>query len=264
MRCSASISRGERVPSHRHIGTSLLRATMPTSTSVAASARLFALTVKINWTCLVLLIGPAPAILHAQETAQFRLTPRIGAAFHVAGLGLSGIPRPGRPGSGTLWQHRVQPALAYGVTASAPLRRGSIALRVDADLVQRADIRGDSDGPPLIYHATGKSYWTTASVALAPRWLCASRCLSIAAGAGRGLYDYSVGELRGDIANPWAPKQHTTVLRLGLEASARLVGLPLALHVEDYIGTISPAYDQAERLSPVHTLVISGGVILGR
>ncbi|MFN8669423.1 MAG: hypothetical protein U0164_19710 [Gemmatimonadaceae bacterium] len=150
------------------------------------------------------------------------------------------------------------------MTASAPLRRGSIAVRLDADLVQRADIHGDPNGPPLLDDATGKSYWATASVAIAPRWLCASRCLSVAAGAGRGFYDYSAEELRGDIGNSWAPKQHTTVWRVGLEARAHLVGLPLALHLADYVGTISPSYDQAERLSPVHTLVISGGVILGR
>ena len=145
-----------------------------------------------------------------------------------------------------------------------PVGKGTVELRVDVDLVQHAGIRRDPDGPPLINSATGRSYWTTASLAITPSALCASRCLQLVAGGGRGFYDYSIGELRGDVGNPWAPKQHTNVVRIGLGWRTPLMRRRLELQLADYIGTLSPAYDQAERLSPMHTLIVSGGIRLGR
>lgn len=177
---------------------------------------------------------------------------------------LSTIARPGRPSTGTTWQHRVEPAVALGMTAGVPFRQGSLELRVDADLVRRARIRRDPEGPPLINAATGRSYWYAASVAIAPKVLCAARCLSFAAGAGRGFYDNSVGELRGDVGNYFAPRQHTTVMRCGVETRVRVLGPLLSLQVVDYVGTLSPGYPEAARLSPLHTLIISCGVRLGR
>lgn len=199
----------------------------------------------------------------AQQEHSIALTPRIGAALHVAGLERSLRPELGR-GEGSSWRHQVQPALALGLTASAPLGGTGVELRLDADWVRRAGTLRDPDGPPLVYSATGQSYWTTASVSFAPRILGASHCVSMSAGAGRGFYDYSVGELRGDIGNYFAPKQHTAVLRFGAEARLRVPGLRLSLQVVDYVGTLTPGYGEAERLSPMHTLLISGGIVLGR
>jgi hypothetical protein len=201
-------------------------------------------------------------------SSQQRSTPiviiRMGSALHVAGLELSNISRPDRRGSGPLWQHRVQPARAMGLSVAIPYRSGLFGVRFDTDFVPGASIRGDQRGPPLINSASGRSYWTTASVALSPTVLCEWRCVQLGVGAGRGFYDYSVGELRGDIGNFLAPKQHVTVYRFGAEARARLMGLPIALLVADYVGSIAPGYADSEQLSPMHTLVISAGLVLGR
>jgi hypothetical protein len=42
------------------------------------------------------------------------------------------------------------------------------------------------------------------------------------------------------------------------------MGLPIALLVADYVGSIAPGYADSEQLSPMHTLVISAGLVLGR
>jgi hypothetical protein len=70
--------------------------------------------------------------------------------------------------------------------------------------------------------------------------------------------------VRGDIGNYLAPKQKRLVGRLGLDAILPLGRGRLSVHVADYVARLRPGYESGEQLSPMHTLVISGGVGLGR
>ncbi len=200
----------------------------------------------------------------AQLAQSPTLTLRAGGAFHAAGLAMSSVPYPGQPDGPTLWQHRVRPTVAYGASLVLPLSSGLFGLRIDGDLVRRAGFEADPKGPPLERTATGRSHWIAGSAYVALTRLCATRCVRLSAGAGRGFYDYAMTELRGDIVNPLAIADHHTIARIGIDARLPFMGRRVSVHIADYIGRLTPWYDQVQRLSPMHTLIISGGVVLGR
>jgi hypothetical protein len=204
-----------------------------------------------------------PIGLSAQSFQRPSVGIRIGQAFHIAGLERSLKSELGL-GRGASWQHRVEPATAIGATVSTAYGSGLFGLRVDGDFVRRADIRRDPAGPRLIDPTSGKSYWVSGSATVAPAIVCRTRCARLSAGLGRGFYDYSVLELRGDIANGWAPKQHTTVGRVGLDVVLPFVRRLFVLEVADYIGRLEHGYRDGELLSPMHTLVVSLGLRAGR
>lgn len=88
--------------------------------------------------------------------------------------------------------------------------------------------------------------------------------MAVAAGVGRGFYDYAVEELRGDIGNFLAPRQHVTVGRVGVDVRLPVLRRLLVLSMADYFGRLQPSYRESEQLSTLHTLVVSGGLVLGR
>jgi hypothetical protein len=203
-----------------------------------------------------------PIGLSAQSFQRPSVGIRIGQAFHIAGLERSLKPELGL-GRGASWQHRVEPATAIGATVSTAYGSGLFGLRVDGDLVRRADIRRDPAGPRLINPTSGKSYWVSGSATMAPTIVCRRRCVRLSAGLGHGYYDYAVRELRGDIANPWALAQRTTSARLGVDAVLPVLRRHVVVEVADYIGRLEHGYRDGERLSPMHTLVVSLGLRAG-
>lgn len=211
-------------------------------------------------------LGVVLAVLARPAAPQDRSTPsvsaRFGGAFHVAGLERSRRDR--SAGSGPLWRHRVQPASAVGATVSLPALDGLLRARLDVEMVPHADIRRDPNGPPLYYPTSGKSYWIALSGAAAPRRVCPSRCVVVAGGVGRGFYDYAVEELRGDIGNLLAPPQHVTVGRIGIDVRLPAFRRLFVLSMSDYFGRLLPSNREFEQLSTLHTLIVSGGVALGR
>lgn len=191
------------------------------------------------------------------------VTVRAGAAFHIAGLRNSLRPELGR-GSEGRWRHRVQPAVALGATLSTTLRPGLFGARFDADVVPHATIRQDPSGPPLDELPTGRSYWLTGSLAISPAVACRARCVSISVGGGSGAYNYQATEVRGDIGNWLAKRQRVGVWRFGIEAALPMLRRRLTIQAVDYVGRLTPGYSDGERLSPIHTLLVSAGIRLGR
>lgn len=245
-RCRAEIATAERLPTAAHLRNLL--------DSIGACAGGAAAAV-------LLLLGSAVAAL-AQDSAAPTIAARAGVAIHAAGLERSRLD--GTGGGGARWRHRVEPAPSFGISVALPLRSGPWGVRIDGELVPRADIRGDPMGPPLLYPTSGKSYWFTASATLAPVVLCYQRCVRISGGFGRGFYDYAAAEIRGDIGNLLARPQHTTVGRIGVDVRLPIFRRIFQVELSDHFGRLTPSYSETERLSPIHTLVISGGLVLGR
>ncbi|MBK7596956.1 MAG: hypothetical protein IPJ11_17535 [Gemmatimonadetes bacterium] len=178
-----------------------------------------------------------------------------------------------REGGPTSWREsdalvglsgRAGPPFAVGATLSLPLLNGLFGFRRDGDRVPHEGIVGDPKGPVPGDPASGRSYWLAGSAFVAPALLCASHCVQISAGAGRGYYDYSVSEVQGDIANPYAPAQRTRITRFGIDARLPMLRRAVVVGLTDYVGRLTPAYEDARVLSPMHTVVVSVGVSLGR
>lgn len=199
----------------------------------------------------------------SQPTRRPAVTLRVGSAIHIAGLTRSLKPQLGL-GPGKSWQHHVMPAVALGGTISYPLFRHSVGIRADFDIVPTAELRQDPNGPPLESLPDGRSHWMSASLWSAPSRLCRSRCLAFSAGLGSGVYDYSAIEVRGDIGNYLAPKQRVMTTRVGVEGRLPVWGQRIAVQVADNIGRLTSGYELGERLSPMHTLILSGGIRFGR
>jgi len=204
----------------------------------------------------------SPARMGAQYFQRPSVTVRVGSSLHVAGLERSLKPEL-RQGTGASWQHQVEPSTAIGATVAAAYGRGLLGVRVDGDLVRRAEIRRDPAGPRLINPASGKSYWMTGSAWIAPRFLCGRRCVQLSAGVGRGFYDYAVLELRGDIANAVAPAQHITAGRVGVDVRLPFLGRFFVVQVADHFGRLTHGYSEGELLSPIHTVVVALGARMG-
>jgi hypothetical protein len=186
------------------------------------------------------------------------VTIRTGAALHIAGLRNSLRPELGQ-GSEGRWRHQVQPAVALGATLSTALRSGLIGARLDADVVPHATLRQDPEGPPLYERPSGRSFWLTGSLFIAPAVFCRARCIAVSTGGGRGTYNYQASELRGDIGNWLAKRQQVGVWRFGIEAALPILRRHVTVQVVDYVGRLTPGYSVGERLSPIHTLLISAG-----
>jgi hypothetical protein len=226
--------------------------------SLPGSSRL-AVTVAIG---LTLLIG-TPASSQGQRWYTPTVSIRAGAAFQVAGLRNSLRLELGR-GSEGRWRHQVQPAVALGATLSAALRPGLLGVRLDADVVPHATIRQDPAGPLLDELPTGRSYWLSGSLIIAPAVLCRTRCVAFSAGGGRGAYNYDAREVRGDISGSFAPRQEVGVRRFGAEVTLPILRHHVTVQAVDYVGRLTPGYSFGEQLSPIHTLVVSAGLRAGR
>lgn len=207
-------------------------------------------------------VSAAARPTQAQWVDPPTVTLRAGAAFHVAGLRNSLRPELGR-GSEGRWRHQLEPALALGATLATALRSGLLGVRLEADVVPHATIRQDPSGPPLDELPTGRSYWLTGSLSIAPARVCRARCVSISAGGGSSAYNYQATDVRGDIGNWLAKRQQIGVWRFGIEAALPILARRVTVQAVDYVGRLTPGYSVGEQLSPIHTLVVSAGLRAG-
>lgn len=236
---------------HRHVSPALIRRLIHRRSRRAATIVLAA----AGTLC------PAATAL-AQSPVRVGGAVRVGTAIHAGGLAHSLREHRGRP-ENQRWRHRIEPAMAYGATLSVGLPSGLAGVRFDGDLVPSADIRRDPKGPPLYNPTDGGSSWLSASIWTAPTWLCRDRCVLLSLGAGKGTYDYAVGELRGDIMTALAVRQTVSTGRIGVESQLPWLGRRFVVSAVDHFGTLETFYS-GEQLSTLHTLVVSGGIRLGR
>lgn len=168
---------------------------------------------------------------------------RGGVALHAGGFERRVFP----PAS--TWQHRVTPSVVLGASLGAQIAE-VLGVRVDADLVPRANLEPGEGGPRLGGQGDPAA-WIVASIQLTPSITCGEVCARLAVGYGYGHFEFSQDELRGHVVNPVARAQWTGVWRLALDLSARRLARYLSLTVADHIAQVDPYYS-GEHLTPLH------------
>ena len=174
---------------------------------------------------------------------------RGGVAFHAAGFTRTNV-----TGSDeSKGQHRVIASGVFGASLRVQLVDYA-GLSVDADYMPRVRLDDSEGGVRLGEADPDEIKWLVASAWAKPGFVCGRVCLTVAVGYGRGWYEFSQGEQRGDIVNPVAVRQDQAAWRFALNVAVPELSERFSLTIADYVATVEPYYS-GERLSALHMLL---------